>query len=416
MDDMDGWISTRLEDVCQRVTVGFVGSMAHEYCEGGIPFLRSQNIRPFRLDLADIKFIPRAFHERISKSMLRPGDVAVVRTGYPGTSCVIPPSLPESNCSDLVIVRPAKGLNPHFLAAIFNSAFGKELVGGNLVGAAQQHFNVTVAKQLKLLLPPRKTQDKIAAILTTYDDLIANNQRRIARLESMAEEIYREWFVRMRFPGGGRAQSLRALPLGWREGAVDDILRERKRQVKRDELGAHARYIGLEHLPRRALTIAAWGSPDDVGSDKLSFNLGDILFGKIRPYLHKVAIARFAGICSTDTIVLAPRCDSLRYFALFLVFSDAFVDLANTASKGTKMPRAEWSFLKRQTIRIPPQNVLDRFNDNVRPLLELASQLAGQSERLLQQRDTLLPRLISGKLRVDDLDIQFPSSMQDEAA
>ena len=85
--------------------------MASEYVKIGIPFLRSLNIRPFRIDASDIKFISRKFHERLKKSALRPGDVVVVRTGEPGTAAVIPESLPEANCSDVVIVRPRQGLD-----------------------------------------------------------------------------------------------------------------------------------------------------------------------------------------------------------------------------------------------------------------------------------------------------------------
>jgi hypothetical protein len=214
---MTGWREIKLKDVCEHVTVGFVGSMAEFYENSGIPFLRSLNIHPFRLSFQDLKFIGAEFHHKLRKSALKPGDVAVVRTGYPGTAAVIPKSLGEANCSDLVLIRPSKELNPHFLAAIFNSTFGKNLVSGNLVGAAQQHFNITVAKELRLRMPPKEEQDKIAAILTAYDDLIEVNQRRIAALETMAEELYREWFVRLRFPGHAKVKLVKGRPAKWSE-------------------------------------------------------------------------------------------------------------------------------------------------------------------------------------------------------
>ena len=123
-------------------------------------------------------FIDDAFHRALKKSQLRPGDLAIVRTGYPGTAAVIPPELPDSNCSDLVIVRPTKEVNPHFLAAFFNSAFGKQLVLGKIVGAAQKHFNVTAAKEVMLHLPPVAEQVKIIRMV---DDLREETQR-LARL------------------------------------------------------------------------------------------------------------------------------------------------------------------------------------------------------------------------------------------
>ena len=103
----------KLKDVCDRITVGHVGPMADKYTSDGVPFLRSQNISPFRLSVDDIKYVPREFHETLRKSALHPGDVAVVRTGYPGTACVIPNTFKELNCADLVVITPSGELNPH---------------------------------------------------------------------------------------------------------------------------------------------------------------------------------------------------------------------------------------------------------------------------------------------------------------
>ena len=87
---MSDWQEVKLKDVCEYITVGYVGPMAEEYEETGIPFLRSLNIKPFKLDYDSLKFIGEKFHEKLKKSALRPNDLVVVRTGYPGTACVIP--------------------------------------------------------------------------------------------------------------------------------------------------------------------------------------------------------------------------------------------------------------------------------------------------------------------------------------
>ncbi len=194
----NGMRKIKLKEVCERITVGHVGPMADKYTSEGVPFLHSQNITPFQLNLDDIKFIPQEFHQKLSKSALRAGDVAVVRTGYPGTACVIPDSFKELNCADLVVITPAKDLNPSYLAAIFNSAWGMASVAGNLVGVAQQHFNIGAARELEVQLPPRKAQDRIAGILSAYDELMENSQRRIQILEAIARALYREWFVHFR--------------------------------------------------------------------------------------------------------------------------------------------------------------------------------------------------------------------------
>jgi type I restriction enzyme, S subunit len=222
-----GWREARLKDVCQRITVGHVGPMATEYVEAGVPFLRSQNVQPFHLDLHDVKYITPAFHEKLKKSALHPGDVVIVRTGYPGTASVIPNSLPSSNCADLVIVRPSQETDPWFLTCLFNSVWGKGAVAGNLVGAAQQHFNIGAAKQLRVLLPPIEIQRRIASILSAYDDLIENNTRRIAILEEMARRLYEEWFVKLRFPGHEfiKLQKFDGadIPQGWRLATLVEV-------------------------------------------------------------------------------------------------------------------------------------------------------------------------------------------------
>ena len=132
----DEWEKKQLSEICTEITVGHVGPMAQRYKDSGIPFLRSQNIRPFEASMDNIVFIDAAFHRALSKSRLRPGDLAVVRTGYPGTAAVIPSELPDANCADLVVIRPGRQVDPEYLAAFFNSAFGMKLVGGKLVGAA----------------------------------------------------------------------------------------------------------------------------------------------------------------------------------------------------------------------------------------------------------------------------------------
>lgn len=155
-----------LEQVCMRLTVGHVGPMMDRYVESGVPFLRSQNVRPFELDLNEVKFIDQGFDDELRKSRLRPGDVAIVRTGYPGTASVIPQDLPLSNCADMVIASPSERLDPHFLALFLNSPSGKALVGNNLTGAAQKHFNVGAAKRAPIPVPPRSEQSRIVEWVT----------------------------------------------------------------------------------------------------------------------------------------------------------------------------------------------------------------------------------------------------------
>lgn len=193
-----GWVDRQLASLCQEITVGHVGSMAKEYKENGVPFLRSQNIRPFEVSLENVVFIDNAFHRSLKKSRLQPGDLAIVRTGYPGTAAVIPPELPDANCSDLVIVRPSQNINPHFLAAFFNSAFGKQLVLGKIVGAAQKHFNITSAKEVMLHVPPMPEQlaiiEKVDSLRKEADRLAGLFERKLSALQTLKRSLLNQTF------------------------------------------------------------------------------------------------------------------------------------------------------------------------------------------------------------------------------
>ncbi|MBU2805208.1 restriction endonuclease subunit S [Acidithiobacillus ferridurans] len=194
----EGWVEKRLGDVCRRITVGHVGPMAKRYKSNGIPFLRSQNIRPFSIDLDNVVFIDEAFHSSLAKSSLEVGDIAIVRTGYPGTAAVIPESLGIANCSDLVIVRPGIDIDAHFLAAFFNSQYGKQLVLGKIVGAAQKHFNVSAAKETVIYIPPVTEQLEIIRAANEMREetqhLESLYQQKLAALDELKQSLLHQAF------------------------------------------------------------------------------------------------------------------------------------------------------------------------------------------------------------------------------
>ena len=155
---------------------------------------------------------------------------------------------------------------------------------------------------------------------------------------------------------------------------------------------------------------------ESIQSDKLLFKDRDILFCKIRPYLHKVALAHFAGACSTDTIIIRPKKVEYEGLILFTVFSTTFIELATASAKGTKMPRADWDFLKKLEILLPSNNILATFQTQFDSYFALICNYLNGNERLKQSRNLLLARLLSGKLSVENLDIKFPPGMEETDA
>lgn len=310
--------------------------------------------------------------------------------------------------------KPNK-LDGNFLYYLSRSDLLWKSAINSMVGASgRQRADAKFLKRVLLTVPPLPTQRKIAAILTAYDDLIEVNKRRIALLENMAEEIYREWFVRLRFPGHQHTRFVKGVPEGWEVRPISSFCEEIRTGVKKKDLADEEIYIGLEHIPRKSIAFKEWATADSVDSNKLRFKKRDILFSKIRPYLHKVALAHFSGSCSSDTIILRPEKRLYEGFLLFTVFSETFIDLATIASKGTKMPRADWAFLEKLELKIPPPELLETYQTRFEDIFDLIATLLQANQQATKSRDLLLPRLISGKLSVEELDIQFPPSMQEQ--
>ena len=165
------WEVVRCEDVCDTISVGIVVKPSSYYVKEGVPAFRSQNVREDRIQPEPMVYISEESNNGpVKKSKLSAGDVLIVRTGYPGTSCVVPPEFDGSNCIDLIFVRPNKEkLRSHYLSRFFNSDAAKVQVQAGKIGLAQQHFNVGAVKNTQMPLPPPDQQDEIVSHLELID-------------------------------------------------------------------------------------------------------------------------------------------------------------------------------------------------------------------------------------------------------
>src|SRR3989344_3937925 len=227
----------------------------------------------------------------------------------------------------------------------------------------------------------------------------------------MGKALFKRWFVDFEFPnengkpykssGGEMVDSeLGEMPKGWRVGKLSDIARIVTNSVRPNELTKRVPYVGLEHMPRMSLTLDSYGNNEDVGSSKYLFEKNDILFGKLRPYFHKVVVAPFSGVCSTDILVFQPNEQHLFSYLLYILYGEEFVHLASAATIGTKMPRMSKDFALKYEILIPDDEILEKFNEIVLSCIESIQANTKNMAPCKQLRDSLLPRLMSGKLRV----------------
>jgi type I restriction enzyme S subunit len=293
------------------------------------------------------------------------------------------------------IIRGIDGIaDDYFLMSHFSNSD----ISGYITGAAQPKLSQANLKAIKILLPPFSVQCKISAVLSAYDELIEVNTRRIHILEQMAQAVYHECFGKV---------DTRSLPEGWEIIELGDIAKEVRRSIQPSDIAPETPYFGLEHLPRKSLALVDWGKAGDVQSTKLAFKKGEILFGKIRPYFHKVGVAPLDGVASSDTIIIVPK--SPEYFGLVLscVFSEDFVNQATLTSQGTKMPRANWDVLVKYPVLLPPQPLLEQFNRTIHDFVEMIQNLVFSIRNLRRTRDLLLPRLVSGEVDVEGLELDI---------
>jgi type I restriction enzyme S subunit len=290
-----------------------------------------------------------------------------------------------------------KGNRPRFVAYFLESI----LRNYQSDKAAVPGVNRNVLHEIKVRCPDTKVQERIADILSAYDDLIENNRRRMALLEDAARQLYREWFVRLRFPGHEHIRITNGVPEGWEPKSLGDMCEEVRETVRPDALEPDTPYIGLEHMPRRSISLSDWGSAEEVTSSKHRFREGEILFGKIRPYFHKVGVAFVDGVASSDAIVIRPSEPKVRGFVLLTVSSDPFIAVtAQTMREGSKMPRADWKQMQAYSTPLPPDGLLGSFESAIQPIVEQLKSLTFTNQNLRAARDLLLPRLMSGEIAI----------------
>ena len=268
-------------------------------------------------------------------------------------------------------------------------------------GAAQENLSQEKLLSLQFPVPSIEVQHRIADVLAAYDTHIENNRRRIQLLEQSARLLYKEWFVHLRFPGHEHVMVVDGVPKGWEKVLLSHMCDDIREAVRPNDIDPKTPYIGLEHIPRRSITLSEWGRAEDVTSNKFRFRQGDILFGKIRPYFHKVGFALTDGITSSDAIVIRPHAFDLYHLVLMLVTSEHFVAVASkTAKEGSKMPRADWNHLKAFAVTVPQKSLREAFHDAIAPIVAQLKTLAFHSRTLSIARDLLLPRLMSGEIEI----------------
>lgn len=380
------------------------------YVDSGVPIVRVSNFTSDSISDEDLKYYPERERANYADFVLRRKDIIIQTVGswqYNPASVVgkvvhVPPYLDGALLNqNAVKLIPNESVDREFLYYRLRCDDFKGHVIGEARGAANQaSITLETIKSFSFDLPEYDLQCKISAILTTYDGLIENSQKQIKLLEEAVQRLYKEWFVDLHFPGYEDTSIVDGVPEGWALGELGDIAIDSGKKEKKEHRGLYQYYLPIDCLPKRSIAYTDKNDITLAESSLVAFMPNDILFGAMRPYFHKVVVARDKGLTRTTCFVINSKAPAYWAYLLLLLFSKDTVDYATQISVGTTMPYVRWKDFIHMPMLIPPEEKCDAFQTIVLPIIERISCLAISCERLIQARDRLLPKLMSGEIEV----------------
>ena len=374
----------------------------------GYPLIRTPNVGKGMLLLENVHRVSKDVYDRRNRrAKPQPGDLILAREAPAGNVALIREGQEVCLGQRTVLIRPNKKLVvPEFLTYYLLAPYSQHRIKQSANGSTVEHVNMPNIRGLKTELPTLHVQKEIASILSNYDTLININTKRIKLLEESARELYKEWFARMRFPGYDKATFVKGIPVGWDVKTIDEIC---------DSVGggtpstSNANYWGGK---------IKWVTPTDITS-KQSLPLinieGRITEAGLRQSSTKLlpagailmtsrASIGFFGICKEQVctnqgfISIIPNEENLRMYMLcnLMMRREEIISNANGA---TFLEISKGRFRKMEML-IPNNDVLSAFEERCSTTFDAVYNLEIQNQNLASTRDRLLPRLLSGELKV----------------
>ncbi len=222
---MKSWPQVKLKDLCD-VKGGKRLPLGEDFSLHGHPYIRARDIKNGKIKIESPVFISDSVREKIKRYITNTNDILITIVGANiGDVGIVPREFDNASLTENAVkLTNYRGVDSKYLVNSLTSSHSKERMQQASAGAAQGKLGIYKINEIPILLPPLPIQRKIAAVLSAYDDLIENNTRRIAILEKMAEELYREWFVRLRFPGHEKTKIVKGVPEGWEVNNALSIL------------------------------------------------------------------------------------------------------------------------------------------------------------------------------------------------
>ncbi len=390
---MSDWQESALGRVAKIQTGPFGSQLKNDqYITGGTPVVTVEHINNFRVSEFDYPSVNEENKDRLSRYILRAGDIVFTRVGSVDLSAYIQPHQEGWMFSSRMLrVRPNENLDARYLSYFFQQKSFRENLLSIAVGATMPSINTEILEGVSVTYPRLTEQKAIAAVLSSLDDKIDLLHRQNQTLETMAATLFRQWFVE-------EAQE------DWEDGVISDLV-EFNPQRKLAK-GTIAPYLEMASLSTSTFNPGGWY--DREFSSGTKFMNEDTLLARITPCLENGKTAYVTildkdqiGWGSTEFIVMRPKGELHPFFAYALARNSDFRDFAEGCLAGSSgRQRVETNHLMSYKIKIPSDEIVRKFNAIVGSIAPKLHSNAVQIRTLEKLRDTLLPKLMSGEVRV----------------
>lgn len=377
------WIKTTLNDISIDVSYGYTASAQVDKC--GPKFLRITDIVPYFIDYNTVPYcrIDDSKHEQYK---LKKGDLLIARTGATtGYNYLFDDDIDAIFASYLIRYRlNSQKVIPKFVKYVLKSKNYMGFINNYISGAAQPGINAPTLGSFSFLMPKEKfLQQKIAKFLSNYDDLIENNNRRIKILEEMAQKIYKEWFVDFKFPGHETAT------------IKETVLSSMITPIKGKNITKSKAKLGNVPVVGGGIEPAYYHNTANTQAPVITISASGANAGFVNLY--------YKNIWASDCSYIDTTMTNYIYY-IYLLLKNKQIEITNM-QLGAAQPHVYPRDLVNLKIKEFPIEVVVNFEKMVSPIFENIKVLSIKNENLKQTRDLLLPRLISGEIDVENMEV-----------
>lgn len=399
-----------INELCTKITDGSHFSPEHE-TNGQYPMYSVKDMEYNNFSNADCKMIGQAMFEKLSKTDCRPlkNDILIAKDGsYLKCAFKVNEDLNACILSSIAILRPnLKNIDPDYFVYLMRTKSIKGAMANYVSGSALPRIILSDFKKMKLkMISSLPTQQKIASILSAYDNLIQNYKKQIEALQTAASELYKEWFVRFRFPGYQTTNFENGIPEGWNVYLIKDLCYINKKTVSSKDAKKEILYLDTGSITENVIdSFESYILEEAPSRARRIVKKNSIIFSTVRPNQNHYGILKTVPenlIVSTGFAVFDPKFDIANILYFFLSSKD-FVDYCQMIAEGAvaTYPSIKPEEIGKVKILLPTMDLAIKLNHSFESLFLRIENLKQQITNLTQQRDLLLPRLMSGKLEVE---------------